>query len=171
MDSDIKKILEQISPDMATQFQESLPKLMESLPKLMDSMPELMNSLPPNMSEMLTQIANNPNVVNMALKKMNKETPGKPKKIIHITSSRKIKSKTVTSIKNLTSSLLIPNPMVINCPKLSLNGKIIKIWYDPQNQTKNRTASKLIGITIGGHVIIEDENGDLSLQDFNDLIK
>jgi len=90
------------------------------------------------------------------------------KKVVLITRSRKIKTKSVpTNSANVAISglLRVEDPNVVACSRLAqgpLSGNIIKLWYDSANTTRNRLASKLAGFTVGGEIVIESEDGDVT---------
>jgi hypothetical protein len=93
------------------------------------------------------------------------------KSMIIVTSSRQIKSRRISSA---TLSISIPSilhsekPIELSCSRLAqgpLSGKSIKVWYDPNNGSKNRRASKIIGFPVGGDMLIMVEGEDLSEKD------
>ena len=97
----------------------------------------------------------------------------KPNKtVILITSSRKLKVKTVMldSIE-LNAKHLVKSEHAIElpCSRLatgSLTGKTIKIWYNPAQGSKNKRASKIAGFPVGGDLLIIMDGANLTEQDF-----
>lgn len=57
----------------------------------------------------------------------------------------------------------------IPCSRLAqgpLSGKTIKAWYDPSFTTKNRRASKIAGLRVGGDLLLMVEDGGVTSSDF-----
>jgi hypothetical protein len=116
--------------------------------------------------------------------KLFKSTQPKPsgpmKKVIVITSSRQVRVKSiyVADIQKVANEMTKATVAVgLPCSRLAvgpLYGKQITVWYDEKNPTKNKRASKLIGYTVGGEVMIVMESGDLDETTFiesEDLIE
>lgn len=109
-------------------------------------------------------------------KMMREMLASKPHKtIIHITSSRQLKSKNIAcdSIQESACRFLkCKEPVELSCSRLatgSLTGKTIKIWYDPRQPSKNKRASKIVGFPVGGDLIIIMEEGDLNETQFLEI--
>lgn len=94
------------------------------------------------------------------------------KNILYISHNRVLRTKNVpvaliqTSINTL---LNCKRPLELPVKELAigpLTDKKISIWYDPTAKGKNRRATKLIGINIGGDFVVINNEGDLSEADF-----
>lgn len=89
-------------------------------------------------------------------------------KILHITKSRQLKTREiiVNEIKTAAVGILhTESPVSSSCSRLAigpLQGKEIKIWYDPNAIGKNRRATKIAGFPICGELIIVVDNFDLN---------
>lgn len=96
---------------------------------------------------------------------------GDLKKVILITSAKKLVEKTVhcNIIAEDAKKLITCDAIEMNCGRLAqgpLQGEKIKVWYDPNNKYKNARASKIIGFDIGGSLLILMENGDINQEKF-----
>lgn len=102
----------------------------------------------------------------------NNKAKGEGKKAIIITSSKIVKSKDI-HIKILKTEVPkiigCENPVELSCSRLAvgpLQGKTIKIWYDPNRKGNNSRASKIVDFKIAGELLIIMEEGDLTENDF-----
>jgi len=99
---------------------------------------------------------------------------GESKKAILITSSRRIKVKDVqVDSVDKDAKIILKSPGIKEtlCSKLkvgSFTDKTIKIWYNPNFPGKNKRASKLTELPVGGDVLIVMEEGDLLEKDFEE---
>lgn len=90
------------------------------------------------------------------------------RKVVLITASRQLKVKTVPSgsIKEFVAhSTHTDNPVELSCSRLAvgpLEGKIIKLWYDPNRKGKNPRSTKIIGFPIAGEAVIVADDYDLT---------
>jgi hypothetical protein len=90
------------------------------------------------------------------------------RKVVLITASRQLKAKSVPSgsIKEFVAhSVHTDNPVELSCSRLAvgpLEGKIIKLWYDPNRKGKNPRSTKIIGFPIAGEAVIVADDYDLT---------
>lgn len=107
-----------------------------------------------------------------ALKGTSAKVSDDAKSVIVITSSRQIKSRKLSPASlsfSAASILRAEAPVELSCSRLAkgpLAGKSIKIWYDPNQQGKNRRATKIIGFPVGGDMLVLVDGEDLSEKDF-----
>lgn len=92
--------------------------------------------------------------------------------VILITTSRQAKVRKIPR-GNITAAvgsiLKCPSPVELSCSRLAqgpLSGKTIKVWYDPEHAGKNRRASKIVGFSIGGEIVVVVDDEDLSEANF-----
>lgn len=94
------------------------------------------------------------------------------KKVILITVSRKIKVRNIplNSVSQSAENILhTSEPVELSCSRLArgpLKDAIIKVWYNPNHPGVNRRASKIIGFNIGGEILIVNNEGDISEDQF-----
>lgn len=92
--------------------------------------------------------------------------------VILITMSRQVKVRRIPrdNISVAAGSILKCNsPVELSCSRLAqgpLAGKTIKVWYDPEHVGKNRRASKIVGFSIGGEIVIVTQDEDLTESNF-----
>lgn len=97
---------------------------------------------------------------------------GELKKVIVITSAKKLEIKSVHSnaITDDAKKLVTHDAIEMGCSRLSqgpLHDYTFKVWYDPNiTKVKNARASKIIGFDIGGPLLIIMEEGDLDKDKF-----
>ena len=102
----------------------------------------------------------------------NNKVKGESKKVVIITSSKILKSKDIHPKILKTEALKIigsDNAVEISCSRLAvgpLEGKTIKVWYDPNRKGNNNRASKIVDFKIAGELLIVMEEGDLTEADF-----
>jgi len=95
-----------------------------------------------------------------------------PKKILLITVSRQLKTKIISAdtIESSAKDLLKTEDAIqLSCSRLAigkLTNKTLNIWYDPKYIGKNKRASKILNLPIGGNLLIIMDEGDLTEQDF-----
>lgn len=93
---------------------------------------------------------------------------GESKTILHITSSRKVRSRSVpvATISSTVNLLLgCSDPVELSCSQLAtgkLSGHTIKVWYNPKAVGKNRRSTKIIGFPTGSELVIVDHSGNLT---------
>ena len=102
----------------------------------------------------------------------NNKAKGEAKKVILITSSKIVKSKDI-HVKILKSEAIkiigSDDAIEISCSRLAvgpLQGKTIKVWYDPNRKGNNNRASKIVDFKMAGELLIIIEEGDLTEADF-----
>lgn len=97
---------------------------------------------------------------------------GITKKCILITGNRQLKIRNIPIGSEQISAINIVksnNPVELSCSRLatgSLEGKTIKLWYDPELKGKNRRLTRIAGFPIAGSGLIIMKDGDLDEKDF-----
>jgi hypothetical protein len=105
-----------------------------------------------------------------ALKNSIKSEPNK--RTVLITAGRKLKIRNipVASIQTSATRIIKSESVIeLSCSRMAsgpLQGKTIKVWYDPNRGGKNPRASKIVGFPIAGDLLIIMEEGDLTEEDF-----
>lgn len=113
--------------------------------------------------------------------KLFKATQPKPtgptKRIVMITSNRQLRSKTVPATdmqKTANDVMKVSTAIGLACSRLAVGpfyNKTVTIWYDEKNPTKNKRASKLLGYSIGGDVMIVVDECDIEETEFEEAEK
>jgi len=91
---------------------------------------------------------------------------------ILITVTRQVKTLNIayTSIQSAACGIFkSSSPLELSCSRMAqgpLSGKNIKMWYNPEHKGKNRRASKIAGLPIGGELLLVMESGDFTEADF-----
>lgn len=99
--------------------------------------------------------------------KLRKEDEPK-RKVLHITTSRKCKVKSLpTSTLSTSSVAMLPGGggVELPCSRVSvggLEGREIKAVFDPERKGRNRRVSKIVGFDVGSDLILFDPHGDLT---------
>jgi hypothetical protein len=94
------------------------------------------------------------------------------KQAILITHSKRARSRKLPhdNVSAAVGNILnCSEPVELSCSRLAqgpLAEKTIKVWYNPEATGKNRRASKIVGFSVGGEIIIVMEEGDLTEANF-----
>jgi hypothetical protein len=94
--------------------------------------------------------------------------PVTQRKVVYITASRQIKSKSVP-VASLTETIRKVT-MTDEFSPLShtlYGGKVVDAYYCPTIKSKNRLASQILGKDVGGDVLLVWSQGDLLLEEVN----
>lgn len=90
------------------------------------------------------------------------------KRVVLITSSRQLKGRMFSSTsfrESIAHAVHTLNPVELSCSRLAvgpLEGKTVKLWYNPERKGKNQRSSKIIGFPIAGEAVIVMDEGDLT---------
>lgn len=107
-----------------------------------------------------------------ALKGLGGKSSEATKQVILITKTRQLRVRKISpnSIQLSAANILhVPNPVELSCSRLAqgpLDGKVIKVWYDPDQRGVNRRARKIVGFPVGGDILIVVNDEDLTEADF-----
>ena len=165
------EIVDLIPSDLLEKFGMN-PEMLSSLitPELVEKAQQMAS--PGSVSNIMSEMKDkgmDPHKIQSQAKKAMKtaSSKGPQKKVVLVTTSRKFKSRSIstTDIKSsICTILLTPSPVELSCSRLAigpLDGKRVKIWYNPSAPGKNRLASKLVGFPIGGEIVITSPDTDI----------
>lgn len=85
-----------------------------------------------------------------------------------VSNSRQLKPRKLSKFNTTAAALAIlktADAQEIACSNLSVSGKTIKAWYNPNIKGINKRASKIAGFKVGGELLLIAEDNDLSIQE------
>lgn len=106
------------------------------------------------------------------IQEMTAKNRGDTKRAILITASKQMKPRDIqiATISSQAHHLVKSDDAIeISCSRLAygaMAGKTIKAWYDPNRVGRNARASKIVGFSIAGDLLIIMDEGDISDRDF-----
>ena len=155
-------------------MEQTLKKVMDSLgPETIEKFKKIATDKKDEILKEMKKQGINPKDIAKQTRKLASLTKSKTKKAVLVTATRQVKTKEVPVDLTESSAKTVLNlteVVGVSCSRLS-SEKTIKIWYDPNNGGKNKRATKIVGFDVGGSLLITDEEGDLTEEDFLELEK